>query len=192
MGHLSLPHLEVVTRACPESHHFVIKTAKLPLLSSPNKISKPNRGFPNHQHQHWYIKTKRWQWMPLGFIMSYLHELSRGPKLISTPTPIPRGRASVLMVSAFPQGEKLYNLKPSINLSVKRHRTQRSFHYSEKMNLTLTVGLLLVSREPILLSRQCVLLCLRNSYCLKLYYVSWFNFFLQGDKNWGVAVLPVT
>ena len=88
MGHLSLPHLEVVTRACPESHHFVIKTAKLPLLSSPNKISKPNRGFPNHQHQHWYIKTKRWQWMPLGFIMSYLHELSRGPKLISTPTPI--------------------------------------------------------------------------------------------------------
>ena len=157
MGHLSLPHLEVVTRACPESHTFVVKITKLPALSSPNKISKPNRGFPNHQHQHWYIKTKRWFWMPLGFIMSYLHELSWGPTSdsIPTPTPYPLGLASVLMVSAFPQGEKVYNLKPSINLSVRWHRTQRSFHHSEKMKPTLTVGLLLVSREPVLLSRQC-------------------------------------
>lgn len=106
--------------------------------------------------------------MPLGFIMSYLHELSQGPtpKLISTPTPCPLGLASVLMVSAFPQGEKLYNLKPSINLSVKRHRTQ-SFHYSEKMNLTLTVGLLLVSREPILLSQQCAFALLKKLLLLE-------------------------
>ena len=59
--------------------------------------------------------------MPLGFIMSYLHELSWGPTpdFIPTPTPCPLGLASVLMVSAFPQGEKVYNLKPSINLSIK-------------------------------------------------------------------------
>ena len=53
--------------------------------------------------------------------------------LIPTPTSCPLGLASVLMASAFAQGEKVYNLKPSITMSVKGHRTQRrSFHHPKK------------------------------------------------------------